>query len=94
MSHTALLRRIEARNDAMISKLGPLSAADKADIVQGFRVPHCDECVSKCNGCIARKMTSFGPCPAVHTCGSASHEQLDNEQCCLLAHARRPCMRS
>jgi hypothetical protein len=95
LSHAALLRRIAARKDALIAALGPLSAADKAAIVQGFRAPHCEVCTARCQGCLLRNKTAtLGPCPAVHTCGSASQEQLDNEQCCLLAHARRPCVRS
>lgn len=90
ISHAALLRRISARNDALIAGLGQLSASDKAAIVQGFQAPHCELCTTLCRGCKARKDTHFGPCPTPHSCGLAS-EELQNVQCCLLAHARRPC---
>ena len=93
-SHAAALRRIKARNDALIASLGTLSVADKAAIVQGFRKPHCDACTASCGACLASKRTHFGPCSIPHSCGRADEEQLENELCCLLAHARRPCLRS
>jgi len=93
-SHAALLRRIDARNDAVIGGLGNLSAQDRAEIVEGFRVPHCETCTASCPACVRNRSATIGACPAPHTCGEASEEQLENEKCCLLAHARRPCAKS